>query len=149
MVRYSKGLTGIIDFFKYSNLKEANIVELKKVLVFTSVNEDLIQFRQYEVPSISETEVLASKTQMKEIGPHFDLKLRRSNIAATDLYKAACRKPRVLNVEKKRVSFAEVFLKYTHRQGRICTPQISEKRKPRCSSSNRILRLLLLGSTSG
>jgi len=41
--------------------------------------------------------------EMREIGPRFDLKLRRSQVASIDLYKLACRKPKVLNPEKKRV----------------------------------------------
>lgn len=39
---------------------------------------------------------------MKEIGPRFDLKVRRNQVASLDLYKLACRKPKVLNMEKKR-----------------------------------------------
>lgn len=81
---------------------------MKKVLVFTSINEDTIQVRQYEMPSISEAEVLKTNVQLREIGPHFDLKLRRSHVGGSDLYKIACRKPKLLNVEKKRVSLIRV-----------------------------------------
>ena len=31
-----------IDFFKQNELKEANIVEMKRLLVFTSINDDTI-----------------------------------------------------------------------------------------------------------
>ena len=53
---------------------------------------------------------------MKEIGPRFDLSLRRHQIASTDLYKLACKKPKVINTEKKR------FKK------NIYTTEIGEKR---------------------
>jgi ribosome production factor 2 len=39
---------------------------------------------------------------VKEIGPKFDLKVRRNQIASLDLYKAACKKPKIANVEKKK-----------------------------------------------
>jgi hypothetical protein len=42
---------------------------------------------------------------MREIGPHFDLKMRRTHIAGSDLYKAACKKPKLINPDKKRVSY--------------------------------------------
>ena len=38
----------------------------------------------------------------REIGPCFDLTLRREKMASTDLYKTACKKPRVRNPDKKR-----------------------------------------------
>lgn len=44
----------ILDFFYLTNLEEINIVEMKRVLVFSAIDDTTIQFRQYEVPSISE-----------------------------------------------------------------------------------------------
>jgi len=46
---------------------------------------------------------LKSMIEMKEIGPRFDLKLRRNQVASMDLYKLACRKPKIINPEKKKV----------------------------------------------
>ena len=37
-----------------NNLEEINIVEMKRVLVFTSINDNDIQVRQYEIPQITE-----------------------------------------------------------------------------------------------
>ena len=45
--------------------------------------------------------------QFKEIGPHFDLVMRRNQVASADLYKLACKKPKVANVEKKKARMAK------------------------------------------
>ena len=39
----------LIDFFKLTDYDEANISELKRVMVFTSTNETHITFKQFEV----------------------------------------------------------------------------------------------------
>lgn len=37
-----------------NNLKEANIVELKRILVFTALDDVTIDVKHYEVPSVAE-----------------------------------------------------------------------------------------------
>jgi bisphosphoglycerate-dependent phosphoglycerate mutase len=41
---------------------------------------------------------------MAEIGPSFDLSFRRDKIAASDLYKVACRQPKSESAEHKRLN---------------------------------------------
>ena len=43
--KHSRFKSLMIDFFKFSDYSEANIVELKRVIVFTTVGESKIQFR--------------------------------------------------------------------------------------------------------
>jgi len=43
--KHSRFKNLMIDFFKFSDYQEANIVELKRVIVFTSVGEAKVQFR--------------------------------------------------------------------------------------------------------
>lgn len=76
---------------------------MKRVLIFTSISDTKIQARHFEIPKITEPEITKGHLELKEIGPRFDLTFRRSNPASIDLYKTACRKPKVLNPEKKRV----------------------------------------------
>lgn len=39
---------------------------------------------------------------MKEVGPRFDLIMRRNKIASADLFKTACKKPKLINVDLKK-----------------------------------------------
>ena len=38
----------------------------------------------------------------REVGPSFKMRLRRNKMAAVDLFKEACKQPKVRNVDKKR-----------------------------------------------
>ena len=86
-----------IDFFKLTDYEEANIAELKRALVFTSLDDTKIKCRHYELnpgSKINETDVSNRTLTFNEIGPRFDLSFRRDKIAASDLYKAACKQPK-------------------------------------------------------
>lgn len=113
-----------LEFFHQKDLKEANIVELKRVLVFTSVDDTTIQVRHFEVSSkITEAGITAGQVDLREVGPHFDLKLRRHVIASGDLYKAACRKPKVANVEKKKAKKNMFTNELGERRGKVYLQQ--------------------------
>ena len=73
-------------------------------MVFTSVSDTAIECRHFEInvgKAINETDVKQQTLGMNEIGPRFDLKFRRDKIASSDLYKTACRKPRLMTAETK------------------------------------------------
>lgn len=85
--------------------EEANIAELKRVIVFTSINDTVINVKQFEVNQdkpINETDVKNRTLALREIGPRFDLSFRRDKIASHELYKTACKVPRTQNPEKKK-----------------------------------------------
>ncbi|TNV77302.1 hypothetical protein FGO68_gene14700 [Halteria grandinella] len=93
----------LYELFHQRDLKEINITEMKRVLVFTATEENTVQVRHYEVSGkLSEAGIQLGDVEFKEVGPHFNMKLRRNQIASNDLYKAACRKPKIANVEKKK-----------------------------------------------
>ena len=76
---------------------------MHRVMLFTARGEtDPIQFRQLECTDINETTVAMKTVPFREIGPSFDMKLRRDKLAGFDLYKEACKKPKIRNPEKKR-----------------------------------------------
>lgn len=110
--------------FHQRDLQEANITEMKRVLSFTAIDDKTVQVRQYEVvDKITEAGVAQVDVSMKEIGPHFDMKIRREQIASNDLYKAACRKPKIANVEKKRAKKNVYTTELGERKGKVYIQQ--------------------------
>lgn len=84
-------------------MKEANIQELKRVIVLTCRGEkDPIEFRHLECDDISEATVQMKTVPFREVGPSFNMVLRRDKMAANDLFKEACKKPNVRNFDKKK-----------------------------------------------
>ena len=69
--------------------------------------------QQFEVNHpIDEGAVKSGKLEAKEIGPSFEMRIRRDKLAANDLFKEACRQPRVRNADKKKQDknkFTNVF----------------------------------------
>lgn len=113
-----------IDFFKVSTWEEANIMELKRVIVFTSLGNNQLRVDNYECgTNFSESVVLntvsakaSNGVQFKEVGPSFRLIMRRNRIATSENFKQACKQPKLTNVEKKRA------------KKNIYTTEIGEKR---------------------
>ena len=83
----------LIDFFKLSEATELNITELARVIVVTCPTETSpISFQHIEVEKpIDEAQTKKKEISYKEIGPCFNMHMRRNKIAASDLYKEACR----------------------------------------------------------
>jgi hypothetical protein len=81
---------------------------------------------------------------MNEVGPHFDLKFRRNQIASGDLFKTACKKPKVLNPEKKKVinllNKDGQKLIYEYRPIKMFIQQISETGKQKCLYNSKMLK---------
>ena len=90
------------DFFRMSDYQEANINELKRVMVFTCTGEKAIRFNQYEVSEINVTRVHNTDLNLSEVGPRFTMNIRRDKIAADDLYKESLKQPKITNIDKKR-----------------------------------------------
>jgi len=79
---------------------------LKRAIIFTSIDDQKIQFRQYELnagSTVNITDVKNMTLSMSETGPRFELKFRRDKIADSDLYKNACKHPRLKKAETKKM----------------------------------------------
>ena len=55
-----------------------------------------------ETSDISEATVTKETVPFREVGPCFDLVLRRDKMATSELFKEACRVPKVRNILKKK-----------------------------------------------
>ena len=84
---------------------EADIAELRRVLVFTCKGEtDSISVRHLECKDITEAAANKDAVAFREIGPSFNMRLRREKMATPELFKDACRKPKIANMEKKKAN---------------------------------------------
>lgn len=93
----------LIDMFKMQDVAEIEIESLQRALVFTCADEkDPIDVRHLEMATVNEHLVKRNAVPFKEVGPSFKMRLRRDKMAGADLFKDACRKPKVLNPEKKK-----------------------------------------------
>ena len=74
-------------------------------MVFTS-RSDLapIEFRHLECDNITEATVQMQTVPFREVGPSFSMVMRRNKMAAHDLFKEACKQPKIQNYEKKKAS---------------------------------------------
>jgi len=72
-------------------------------MVFTCRGEkDPIEFRHLECDEVTEANVQMKTVPFREVGPSFSMCFRRDKMAAADLFKEACKKPKVQNLDKKR-----------------------------------------------
>ena len=84
-------------------MQEASIAEMQRVLVFTCKGAtEPVEILHLECKEVSESLAKKNAVPFREVGPSFSLKLRRDKLATIDLFKEACRKPKVLNPDKKR-----------------------------------------------
>ena len=84
-------------------MKETNIVEMQRVIVVTCRSEESpVEFRHLECGTINEALAQRDAVPFREIGPCFNMRIRREKIAAPDAYKEACRQPKIRNPEKKK-----------------------------------------------
>ena len=76
---------------------------MRRAIIFTCKSEsDPIQFQHVECEQVAEPLVHQNKISFREVGPSFCMRFRRDKIASADLYKTACKQPRVTNMEKKK-----------------------------------------------
>lgn len=83
-------------------MQEANISDMQRVIVFTCRGAtEPVEINHLECHDVSESLAKKNAIPFREVGPSFGLRLRRDKIATVELFKEACRKPKVLNPEKK------------------------------------------------
>ncbi|KAL0480124.1 Rpf2 [Acrasis kona] len=85
----------LLDSLRGKEVKAINLLGLDHVIVCTALSNDTIQFSHYGVeykPSGQQTPVV----ELVELGPNFDLKIRRTRFASSELRKKALEVPQEL-----------------------------------------------------
>ena len=110
----------LIDFFRIQDMKELNIVEMRRVMVFTCRGEtDAIEVRHLEADDITEATVQRRTVPFREVGPCFDMKLRRDKMASHELFKEACKKPKIRNMDKKKADKNKFTTAFGETKGKV------------------------------
>ncbi|CAG9132747.1 hypothetical protein JYU34_017519 [Plutella xylostella] len=92
------------DFFYREKVETIRLQGLEHVLSFTATDEGMVYLRSYRI-QLKKSGQRTPRAELEEIGPSIDFKLRRTKLAADDLYKEACRVPReVRPITKKNIS---------------------------------------------
>ncbi len=90
----------LMDFFKQDEIEDVNITDLKRIIVFSITESEIIKIRNYQCASVSEYSL--NNINLEETGPSFDLKSRRTAISPQETYLLACKQPKLLNKENKK-----------------------------------------------
>ncbi|XP_034756918.1 ribosome production factor 2 homolog [Etheostoma cragini] len=99
-VEYKRLKSLLIDFFRGPTVSAVRLAGLEHVLHFTAV-EGKIYMRSYRC-LLKKSGCRTPRIELEEIGPSFDLVLRRTHMASDDLYKLAHRQPKALKPKKKK-----------------------------------------------
>ncbi|KAJ8673465.1 hypothetical protein QAD02_004727 [Eretmocerus hayati] len=90
----------LTDMFQRETVAQIRLQGLEHVLSFTA-QDNTILLRSYKV-MLKKSGTRIPRVELVEIGPRMDLKVRRTKLAADDLFKQACKKPKELKVKKKK-----------------------------------------------
>lgn len=93
-----------VDLFSAHKHTKINLNSIEHV-IYLIAHEEKILFRSYRI-GYQKSGLQTPRVELEEIGPHFDLTLRRQRLASKDLFKKACFQPfslkpnKVKNVQK-------------------------------------------------
>ncbi|XP_034060431.1 ribosome production factor 2 homolog [Gymnodraco acuticeps] len=97
----------LLDFFRGPTASAVRLAGLEHVLHFTAL-DGKIYMRSYRCV-LKKSGCRTPRIELEEMGPSFDLVLRRTHLASDDLYKLAHRKPKALKAKKKKNISHNVF----------------------------------------
>ncbi|XP_023027548.1 ribosome production factor 2-like protein Non3 [Leptinotarsa decemlineata] len=90
-----------IDFFHREYVEHIRLQGLEHTICFTATPDGKIIFRSYKM-ILKKSGLRTPRVELEEIGPRADFSLRRTKLPDEDLMKEACRKPKELQVTKKK-----------------------------------------------
>lgn len=93
-----------IDAFHREMVKAIRLQGIEHVLSFTLTDDNQILMRSYKI-ALKKSGLKTPRIEVHEIGPNIDFSVRRTKIAAEDLYKLARKQPKQLKpTQKKNIS---------------------------------------------
>ncbi|VVD00491.1 ribosome production factor 2 homolog [Leptidea sinapis] len=93
-----------VDFFHREKIESIRLQGLEHVLSFTASDDGIIYLRSYRI-LLKKSGQRTPRVELEEIGPSIDFKLRRTRLAADELFKEACKVPKELKpLTKKNIS---------------------------------------------
>ncbi|KAL6258159.1 hypothetical protein P5V15_010114 [Pogonomyrmex californicus] len=97
----------LVDMFQREEVQKIRLQGLEHVLSFTAV-ENKILLRSYRI-FLKKSNTRIPKIELEEIGPCADLLCRRNKFASEDLFKTACKKPKVIKVKMRKNISKDTF----------------------------------------
>ncbi|XP_014237274.1 ribosome production factor 2 homolog [Trichogramma pretiosum] len=97
----------LVDMFHREDVEQIRLQGLEHVLSFTA-HDNCILFRSYKT-LLKKSGTRIPRIELQEIGPRMDLRIRRIKLATDDLFKQACKKPKVLKEKKKKNITEDTF----------------------------------------
>ena len=92
-----------IDFFRGPKVAKIRLQGLEHAIQFTALEKNgkpVIYFRSYKI-ILKKSGTRVPRVELEEMGPNFDLSLRRSHLASEDLFKTACKQIKNKDKPKK------------------------------------------------
>lgn len=97
----------LLDIFRGEELKEINLAGLEHIIICTAVG-GVIHFRHYAI-LLKKSGTKFPRIELEEIGPHFDITIRRTKFASADLLKSALMVPKEQKKKKEKNLKSNVF----------------------------------------
>lgn len=98
-IEYGLVKSVILDFYKGREVDRVCLQGLETVISVTAAEDNKLYFRTFKV-ALKKSGTRTPRVELENLGPHFDMQLRRTKFAARDTMKAAMKKPRVLTATK-------------------------------------------------
>ncbi|XP_034253972.1 ribosome production factor 2 homolog [Thrips palmi] len=100
MHEYQRVRNLLVDFFHREYLETVALQGLEHVISFTAA-DGMIYMRSYKI-FLKKSGQKTPRIEIEEIGPSADMKLRRTKLGSDDLFKTACKQPKMLQIKKKK-----------------------------------------------
>jgi ribosome production factor 2 len=108
----------LVDFFQGTPVTKVNLAGLDRIISLSS-RDGVVHFRHYSI-ALKKSGTSIPRVDLTEMGPRFDLRLRRSTTAAADVRKESLRVPAQLRPVKRKNVSTNVF---GEKIGRIHMPR--------------------------